>query len=151
MGDSVQSLKAGILEIADLFIINKSDLFGADILEKDLKVLIGLVELAEGAWEIPIKRTIATKAEGITEVISSIDEHQKWAKSSPLGSERSLQMTKQRLLQLFLDDVREQIEEHHQAVLHQLGEKLIARKVSFPEAFVRLKATYSDSDSKKKS
>lgn len=142
MGDSVQSLKAGILEIADLFIINKSDLFGADILEKDLRVLIGLAEMNEGDWEPSIVRTIATSGEGIQEAISSMEKHFEWLKSSSLGFDRSVQLTKQRLLQLFLDDVREGVEEQLDELLVSEAKAISENKTTFPNAFETLKAAY---------
>ncbi|NBW40277.1 methylmalonyl Co-A mutase-associated GTPase MeaB [bacterium] len=149
MGDSVQSLKAGILEIADLFIINKSDLFGADILEKDLHVLLSLVEVQPDGWIPPIVRTVATKSEGITAARQSMSEHKSWLHSSKLGQRRAADLTEQRLLQLFLDDIREEIELSCQDILKDSAIQLVKREITFPEAFERLYATYRDQSSKK--
>lgn len=142
MGDSVQSLKAGILEIADLFIINKSDLFGADILEKDLHVLLSLVETSEDGWTPSIVRTVATRGEGVVESRAAMSDHRKWLVSSLLGKRRSVQLTEQRLLQLFLDDVREDVESSCRQVLIECAQGVCERKMSFPEAFDRLHRSY---------
>ncbi|MCI5066612.1 methylmalonyl Co-A mutase-associated GTPase MeaB [bacterium] len=147
MGDSVQSLKAGVLEIADLFIINKSDLFGADILEKDLRVLIGLVENASHDWEPPILRTVAVqlgteRSEGIGEVITQFAAHREWLRTSAVGTERSIQLTKQRLLQLFIDDVREDVERSCDAVLEEQAAAIVAKSGNYPAAFETLQAAY---------
>ncbi len=77
MGDGVQALKAGILEIADLFAINKADYEGVERLEKELITLLGLVP-AKG-WTPSITRTIATTGEGIAPLITAIDSHKSWS------------------------------------------------------------------------
>ncbi|MGA1191952.1 MAG: methylmalonyl Co-A mutase-associated GTPase MeaB [Bdellovibrionota bacterium] len=149
MGDSVQSLKAGILEIADLFIINKSDLFGADILEKDLHVLLSLVEASEDGWTPSIVRTVATRGEGVSESRTAMSLHREWLLSSTLGKTRSVQLTEQRLLQLFLDDVREDIESSCRQVLIECAQRVCEREMSFPEAFECLHASYGQHRAKK--
>ncbi|MCB0330636.1 MAG: methylmalonyl Co-A mutase-associated GTPase MeaB [Bdellovibrionales bacterium] len=151
MGDSVQSLKAGIMEIADLFIINKSDIFGADILEKDLRVLIGLVEHSPEDWEPPIVRTIATKGEGIDETVAAFEKHHRWSSTSPRGLARNIQLTKQRLLQLFLDDMREEVEEKCQETLQRCACEVIDLQIGFPAAFERLHRAYIECATKKNS
>lgn len=74
MGDDIQALKAGILEIADLFVINKADRQGADRLESDLRYMLSLVE-APGRPEPPILRTVAVRDEGIEELRDAIEGH----------------------------------------------------------------------------
>lgn len=73
MGDSIQTLKAGILEIADLFVINKADYEGADRLERELRAMLAL--RANTDTEIPIARTVATTGEGVAELVDTIDAH----------------------------------------------------------------------------
>ena len=77
MGDGIQAAKAGILEVADLFVINKADHQGARRLESDLK---GMLELGhavgdERSWQPPIVHTVATQPKGIDELVARIDEH----------------------------------------------------------------------------
>jgi LAO/AO transport system kinase len=110
MGDGVQAIKAGILEIADLFVINKADREGADNLQRDLRLLISLNSYHEGAWVPPILRTVATTGEGREEVIGESEKHWLWLQSTTEGQSRRkklvreaiLKMTSERLLERLL-------------------------------------------------
>jgi LAO/AO transport system kinase len=87
MGDDVQSLKAGILEIADVFVINKCDRDGADALESELKASMGLGHSAgDAGWAVPVVRTIASDGAGVVELFGAVSEFQGW-----LGLEGRLQ------------------------------------------------------------
>lgn len=88
MGDGVQALKAGILEIADLFAINKADYDGVERLEKELRTLIGLTEST--GWDPTVSRTIATTGEGIIPLVSELDRHWQYLqRSGELSKRRS--------------------------------------------------------------
>lgn len=76
MGDSVQVFKAGILEIADVFVINKSDYPGVEKLKKDL---LSLLSLSKAEWKAPIVETQAVDGGGMTELVQSIDSHYAWS------------------------------------------------------------------------
>ena len=78
MGDAIQAVKAGILEIGDIFVINKADRDGADATYRDIQGMIGLAERAPGQWRPKVLRTVAAKGEGIDEVVAAIDRHQTW-------------------------------------------------------------------------
>lgn len=82
MGDGVQAFKAGILEIADLFVINKSDRDGADLLERDLLTLLSLTDVPDGGWRVSVERTVATDGTGCAAAMGKLDEHYKWLHSS---------------------------------------------------------------------
>jgi LAO/AO transport system kinase len=82
MGDGIQAAKAGILEIGDLYVINKADRDGADTLRRDLRSMLALVERAEGDWRPPIVKTIASRADGLDEVVAEIERHHDWLQSS---------------------------------------------------------------------
>jgi LAO/AO transport system kinase len=73
MGDDVQSLKAGIMEVADVFVVNKSDRDGADHVEKEVRAMQSLAA-EHGGWIPPIVRTIATTGAGIEELEHTVDE-----------------------------------------------------------------------------
>ena len=81
MGDDIQAIKAGILEIGDLFTINKADREGTDKLNIEIEVMLELNPEHVG-WRPPINRTIASKGEGIEAVVDSIEEHQKYLNDS---------------------------------------------------------------------
>jgi LAO/AO transport system kinase len=76
MGDGIQAAKAGILEIGDLYVVNKADRDGADQVRRDLRGMLALAERVDGAWKPPILSTIAARAEGLDAVVTAIDEHQ---------------------------------------------------------------------------
>jgi len=97
LGDDVQAIKAGILEIADIFVINKSDREGADRLQQELDSLRGMVERPEGEWLPPIIRTVATTGEGMEEVQSAIERHAADACSRRRRQERLHQAWRRRL------------------------------------------------------
>lgn len=82
MGDGIQAAKAGILEIGDLYVVNKADRDGAEQVRRDLRSMLALGERAEGGWKQPILMTVAQKAEGLAEVVEAIDQHRDWLASS---------------------------------------------------------------------
>jgi len=75
MGDGIQAAKAGILEIGDLYVVNKADRDGADQVRRDLRGMLALAERVEGAWKPPIVMTVAAKAQGLDEVVAEIEKH----------------------------------------------------------------------------
>jgi LAO/AO transport system kinase len=80
MGDGIQAAKAGILEVADVFVVNKADRDGADQVVRDLKYMISLGrrERDGPAWRIPIVPTVASRGDGVDDVVEAIDGHQSW-------------------------------------------------------------------------
>ena len=79
MGDGIQAAKAGILEIGDVFVVNKADREGADATVRDLRHMISLGDRTEpGLWRPPVVKTVAARNEGIDEVIEAIDKHADW-------------------------------------------------------------------------
>jgi LAO/AO transport system kinase len=81
MGDEIQALKAGILEIGDIFVVNKSDKEGADQLVKELES-VAEYKAMEQKWKPPVHTTIATDGKGIEDVVSSIESHLAYLKES---------------------------------------------------------------------
>ena len=71
MGDEVQSLKAGVMEVADIFVVNKSDRGGADLVEQEIVAMQGLVA-ERGGWIPPVVRTVATTGEGVKELMEAV-------------------------------------------------------------------------------
>jgi LAO/AO transport system kinase len=72
MGDEVQSMKAGLMEVADIFVVNKSDGGGADRVEAEIRAMQGLAEEEPGVWMPPVVRTVATTGEGVEALMESI-------------------------------------------------------------------------------
>ena len=82
MGDGIQAAKAGILEIGDIYVINKADRDGADQVRRDLRSMLALGERPEGAWRPPIVKTVAQKGDGLDEVAAELDRHRAHLESS---------------------------------------------------------------------
>ena len=80
MGDGIQAAKAGILEIGDIYVVNKADRDGADQVRRELRSMLALAERTEGSWRQPIVKTIASKGEGVDDVVDDIDAHLVWLK-----------------------------------------------------------------------
>jgi LAO/AO transport system kinase len=79
MGDGVQAAKAGILEVADVFVVNKADRDGAEQTVRDLKHMISLGRRELGpSWRQPIVRTVASAGEGVEDLTAALDEHREW-------------------------------------------------------------------------
>jgi LAO/AO transport system kinase len=82
MGDAVQAAKAGILEVADLFVVNKADKPDAQHVVRDLRNMIALADRADGDWKPPIVSTTATKGDGIGELAERLEAHWSWLNST---------------------------------------------------------------------
>jgi len=79
MGDGIQAAKAGILEIGDVFVVNKADRDGADATVRDLRHMISLGDRTEpGLWRPPVVKTVAARGEGVDDVMEALDKHQGW-------------------------------------------------------------------------
>ena len=79
MGDEIQAIKAGIMEVADLFVINKADREGADQVERAIEAMKSLA-MPEG-WDPPVVRTVAQVGEGVTELLAQVWEHGRWLRA----------------------------------------------------------------------
>ncbi|MFK3984960.1 methylmalonyl Co-A mutase-associated GTPase MeaB [Micromonospora sp. NPDC050397] len=78
MGDAIQAVKAGILEIADVFVVNKADRDGADATVRDIQGMIALGERGPGQWRPQVVRAVAVRSEGIDDVVGAIERHRAW-------------------------------------------------------------------------
>jgi LAO/AO transport system kinase len=81
-GDAVQAAKAGILEVGDIFVVNKCDSPGAQETVRNLRTMIAMAERGEGDWKPPIVMTTATAGEGIADLTTALDAHWSWLDSS---------------------------------------------------------------------
>jgi LAO/AO transport system kinase len=78
MGDAIQAVKAGVLEIADVFVINKADRPGADATYRDIQGMLSLGERGPGQWRPQVVRATAVRGEGIDDVVAAIEKHRNW-------------------------------------------------------------------------
>lgn len=75
MGDDVQSIKAGVLEIADVFVVNKADRQGSDQTVRQLRQMLQLGEHPAGGWQVPVLKAVAMNNEGSSEIIAAVQNH----------------------------------------------------------------------------
>ncbi|HEY3989875.1 MAG TPA: methylmalonyl Co-A mutase-associated GTPase MeaB [Acidobacteriaceae bacterium] len=99
MGDDVQSIKAGILEIADIFVVNKCDREGADRVEKELKAMQSFAS-SHGSWVAPVVRTVASTGQGMDALVSSLEEFTAWLSRDDHLQERREQHWRLRLTEM---------------------------------------------------
>lgn len=91
MGDGIQAAKAGILEIGDVYVVNKADRDGADATARELNHMLGLGEArGPGDWRPPIVKTVAARAEGVDEVVEALEKHRAWMEERGVLAERRL-------------------------------------------------------------
>ncbi|MFD7667314.1 methylmalonyl Co-A mutase-associated GTPase MeaB [Streptomyces sp. NPDC059788] len=89
MGDGIQAAKAGILEIGDVYVVNKADRDGADATARELNHMLGLGEArAPGDWRPPIVKTVAARGEGTDEVVEALEKHRAWSEEHGTLAER---------------------------------------------------------------
>jgi len=109
-GDVIQMLKAGIIEIGDMFVINKSDLEGAHRAFEGLMSVLELSQQREG-WKPPIIETIATAQKGITELVETIERHREYLEKTKLLNVRESKRVENELINLVNERVYEKIKE----------------------------------------
>jgi GTPase len=110
MGDGIQAAKAGILEIGDVFVVNKADRDGAEATLRDLRHMITLGEHREaGDWRPPVIRCVASTGEGIEELVEALDEHAEWSTRTGALQRRRLRRAANEIETLALTTLRERI------------------------------------------
>jgi LAO/AO transport system kinase len=134
MGDGIQAAKAGILEVADLFVVNKADRDGAQETVRDLRYMQSLGgRFAEpGHWRPPIVKTVAAreKDNGIDEVLEKIEAHREWLESSGEGQRRRVERAAREVEAIALASLRERMGDvHGSAALGALAEKVVAGEI----------------------
>ena len=107
LGDEIQAIKAGIMEIADIFVVNKADRDNANNTVMDLKATLQLGE-SKSVWKSPVLKTVALTGEGVTELIEKIGEHREFLQSQ-VRSERELLRAEAELVEAIKDRVASSI------------------------------------------
>jgi LAO/AO transport system kinase len=106
MGDDVQTIKAGIMEIADIFVINKSDRDGADHVQREIRALQSLATRHDG-WTPPIIKTVASQGVGIEELAGAISAYEKYLQKGNLALNKSVENWQERLVEMLRDALLE--------------------------------------------
>lgn len=121
MGDGVQIMKAGLMEIADLFVINKSDYDGANLLERDILGLLSLAEYSDSDWKPPIVKTVAHEGRGVVELFEKSQAHRAWLTNSEAGKERKRRAIEHMLVKVVIEKIGLEITGRHAEELSNLA------------------------------
>lgn len=129
LGDDIQAIKAGILEIGDIFVVNKADREGADRTYQELEIMLSFNPNME-IWRPPIIQTVATKQEGIGDLIKAIEKHQQTIRSTKMLKERELRNYQEELTNLMSEKLLHHVfkPEDDSSIAHLL-EQILARKL----------------------
>ncbi|SHG94115.1 methylmalonyl Co-A mutase-associated GTPase MeaB [Geodermatophilus nigrescens] len=144
MGDGIQAAKAGILEVADVFVVNKADRDGADTTVRDLRYAqsLGGRHTGPGAWRPPIVRAVASRDEGIDRVLAEVGEHRRWLDSSGEGARRRAERAAREIEAIALAGLRERMGEvRGSAALGALAAEVVAGETDPYRAADRLLAS----------
>ncbi len=106
MGDDVQTIKAGIMEIADIFVINKSDREGAERVEREIRAMQSLATRSDN-WTPPIVKTVASEGQGVADLAKAIADYEAFLKKEDLVSKRNVQNWRERLIEMLRDAMLE--------------------------------------------
>ncbi|HST12650.1 MAG TPA: methylmalonyl Co-A mutase-associated GTPase MeaB [Terriglobales bacterium] len=106
MGDDVQTIKAGIMEIADIFVINKSDRDGAENVEREVRAMQSLATRKDG-WTPPIVKTVAVDGKGVEELASTIRDYENYLQKENLVLKRNIENWRERLVEMLRDAMLE--------------------------------------------
>ncbi|HEX2270656.1 MAG TPA: hypothetical protein VHH35_14015, partial [Pyrinomonadaceae bacterium] len=129
MGDDIQAIKAGIMEIGDIFVINKADRDGVYSTEKELESLLSLASRDDG-WDPPIVKTVATESQGIEDLSAAIERFREEQKGAALSSERRRAIARWRIVELLRENLLARVLESETSVamLNRLADEVATRR-----------------------
>jgi LAO/AO transport system kinase len=108
LGDDIQNMKAGLMEIGDIFVLNKADREGADRLEEQLHAMLSLVMPRDG-WHPPVIRTVATENRGVEELASTVEKFRKHFESSDQRRQKHIELWQNRLIEMLESRLLEKV------------------------------------------
>ncbi|RLV56843.1 methylmalonyl Co-A mutase-associated GTPase MeaB [Aeromicrobium phragmitis] len=142
MGDGIQAAKAGILEVGDVFCINKADRDGATTTRRELRTMLSMTHRPDGAWTPPIVMTVATSGEGIDAVVESIDDHRTHLRASGELRRRRHARARREVERIALAEMSRRFEVGNEDRLDQLAEDVLSGRADpFTAADALLAAT----------
>jgi LAO/AO transport system kinase len=129
LGDDIQNMKAGLMEIGDIFVLNKADREGADRLEQQLLAMLSLVMPRDG-WHPPVVRAVATENKGIEELALAVKKFEKHFEASGERKRKHMEHWKNRLVELLESRLMERAlgGPEGEARLVELAEEVAERK-----------------------
>jgi LAO/AO transport system kinase len=147
LGDEIQAIKAGIMEIGDIFVVNKADLENANKAVASIEAMLEM-NTKKSDWKPPVVTTIATKEEGIVELVEKIGEHKAYLDSGAIHAQSRQRVeieleeaVKQKLTGVILDNLK------HREEFRELVDKILAKQTdpySAAEALLEGKLKYKD-------
>ena len=145
MGDGVQAAKAGILEIGDVYVVNKADRDGAEQVRRELRTMISLADRPEGAWKPPIVLTVAQVGQGVEDVVEAIDAHRAWMESSGELERRRVRRARDEIEAIAVTALRARWKDvHERTELDDLADQVVAGKTDPYSAADVLLAKYAE-------
>jgi LAO/AO transport system kinase len=145
MGDGIQAAKAGILEIGDVYVVNKADREGADQVRRDLRNMLALAERPQDGWRPPIVQTVASTGQGVDEVVERIDAHRAWLESSGELRNRRVRRARDEIEAIAVTSLRRRWGDvHARTELDELAEKVVAGACDPYAAADSLLESYTD-------
>ncbi|OLC77936.1 MAG: LAO/AO ABC transporter ATP-binding protein [Deltaproteobacteria bacterium 13_1_20CM_2_69_21] len=132
LGDEIQAIKAGILEIADVHVVSKSDRPDARGTISDLKQMLalGLSIDASAAWRPPVVATSSLKGEGFEELVAALEKHKAFLEASEAGRARSRKIAEFRMLKTAEDLLRIRFHERSAGLVRGMADRLVSREIS---------------------
>jgi len=109
LGDSIQAAKAGILEIADVFVVNKSDRPGAQEVIRDLRAMLAMARYGGDDWKPPIVSTTALTSDGIADLAAAIDKHRDWLAGNGQLDERRRGRAREEISAIAIGELRQRM------------------------------------------
>ena len=129
LGDDIQNMKAGLMEIGDIFVLNKADREGADRLEEQLNAMLSLV-MARDGWHPPVVRAVATEGKGIEQLAEMVEKFRRHFESSGQRRQKHIHHWQNRLIEMLESRLLEKVLDGKagEERLHALAEEVAARK-----------------------
>jgi LAO/AO transport system kinase len=127
MGDGIQAAKAGILEVGDLFVVNKADRDGADTTVREIRHMISLAEARKpGDWRPSVTKTVASSGDGVDELMTAIDKHHEWLTTTGTLRTRRIRRAAEEIEAIALARLRERMGDlRHGSALDDLAASVV--------------------------
>jgi LAO/AO transport system kinase len=132
LGDGIQAAKAGILEVADVYVVNKADRDGADQVARDLRSMqsLGGRHSEPGAWRAPIVRTVASRDEGVSDLLAALGRHEDWMRAHGELHRRRRVRAATEIESIALGEVRRRFAAvHGSAALEAAADRVVAGEI----------------------